>query len=60
MVCFRYIMVLTLYKGGGGDDDDDDDDNHRQCYHLIINAFEIDEIICRNDALTQRRKSKQL
>jgi len=53
-------MVLTLYKGGGGGGDDDDDDNHHHCYPLFINAFEIDEILCRNDALTQRRNSKQL
>jgi hypothetical protein len=27
MVCFRYIIVNTLYKGDNKDDDDDDDDD---------------------------------
>ena len=28
MVCFRYIIVNTLYKGDNKDDDDDDNNNN--------------------------------
>jgi len=27
MVCFRYVIVNTLYKGDSKDKDDDDDDD---------------------------------
>ena len=27
MICFRYIIVITLHRGDNKDDDDDDDDD---------------------------------
>jgi hypothetical protein len=43
MVCFRYIIVNTLYKGGGGDDDDDDgdDNNNNNNNNVGLNIYRI-------------------
>jgi hypothetical protein len=44
MVCFRYIILNTLYKGNDDDDDDDDYDNNNNRFFFILD-FKITEYI---------------
>jgi hypothetical protein len=35
MVCFRYIILNTVYKGDGDDDDDNNNNNNSSQYAKV-------------------------